>query len=188
MVAKRFSKYRMFVPRYRTKAFIAETGDTGNTVSKAHALWECNRRIGRGNVIAVTVSSWRDSAGALYALNTLAALSLPQLKLVDGQKLTIGEVTCRRDMNRTGCDLTLMPPEAFQPEPILYMPLPQDAAAAVGYSSPVAMGKSSTSAAKVGGGSITITARAVPETPGRTDRASIRFRRVQRRMPVPLTG
>jgi len=120
------------MPRYRPKAFIAETGDAGDVVSSAHALWECNRRIGRGNLVTVTASTWRDSAGALYRPNTLAALSLPQLKLIDGQKFTIGEITYRRDMNGTGCDVTLMPPQAFQPEPILYMPLPQDAAAALG--------------------------------------------------------
>ncbi|CAG9248584.1 Mu-like prophage tail protein gpP [Burkholderia diffusa] len=119
-------------PRYRPKAFIAETGDAGASVSNAHALWECNRRIGRGNVITVTASSWRDSAGVLYTPNTLAALSLSRLKLLDGQKFTIGEVTYRRDMGGTGCDLTLMPPQAFQPEPILYLPLPADAAAALG--------------------------------------------------------
>ncbi|CAG9250176.1 Prophage tail gpP-like protein [Burkholderia diffusa] len=118
-------------PRYRPKAFVADTGDAGASVSNAHALWECNRRIGRGNVVTVTVSSWRDSAGALYAPNTLAALSLSRLKLIDGQKFIIGEVTYRRDMGGTGCDLTLMLPQAFQPEPILYLPLPADAAAAL---------------------------------------------------------
>lgn len=107
------------VPRYRPKAFIAETNDAGATVSNQHAQWECNRRVGRGNVVTVTASSWRDSAGRLYAPNTLAALSLPQLKLIDGQKFTIGEVTYRRDMSGTACDVSLMPPQAFQPEPIL---------------------------------------------------------------------
>ncbi|WP_434115852.1 phage baseplate assembly protein [Paraburkholderia caffeinilytica] len=120
------------MPRYRPKAFIAETGDAGASVSKAHALWECNRRIGRGNLVTVAASGWRDSAGTLYTPNTLAALSLPQLKLLDGQKFLIGEVTYRRDMNGSGCDITLMLPQAFQPEPILYMPLAQDAAAALG--------------------------------------------------------
>ncbi|WP_277187687.1 phage baseplate assembly protein [Caballeronia sp. BR00000012568055] len=120
------------MPRYRPKAFIAETGDAGASVSKAHALWECNRRIGRGNVVTVTASTWRDSAGTLYTPNTVAALAMPQLKLIDGQRFTIGEVTYRRDMGGSGCDVTLMPPDAFKPEPILYMPLPQDAAAALG--------------------------------------------------------
>ncbi|WP_233872522.1 phage baseplate assembly protein [Paraburkholderia adhaesiva] len=155
-ISQRFSEYRVYLvgtglftdagqqpldeytvndttmPRYRPRAFIAETGDAGATVSNQHALWECNRRIGRGNVVTVTGSTWRDSAGALYMPNTLAALHMSQLKLIDGQKFTIGEVTYRRDMNGTGCDITLMPPQAFQPEPILYMPLPQDAAAALG--------------------------------------------------------
>lgn len=130
-----FSEYTVsddLVPRYRPKAFIALMGDAGDTVSTAHALWECNRRIGRGNVVTVTASGWRDSAGALYAPNTLAALSMPQLKLIDGQKFCIAEVTYRRDMGGTGCDLTLMPPQGFQPEPILYLPAPADALAALG--------------------------------------------------------
>lgn len=55
---------------------------------------------------------------------------MPQLKLIDGQKVCIGEVTYLCDMNGSGCDFTLMPTLAFQPEPILYMPLPQDADAA----------------------------------------------------------
>ncbi|MEX3690826.1 phage baseplate assembly protein [Paraburkholderia sp. BR14263] len=117
--------------RYRPKAFIAQNGDAGAVVSNAHALWECNRRIGRGNVITVTTSSWRDSAGSLYTPNTLAPLSLPTLKVIDGSKWTIGEVTYRRDMGGTACELALMPPQAFQPEPILYMPLPADAAPAL---------------------------------------------------------
>jgi prophage tail gpP-like protein len=120
------------VTRFRPTAFIAQTDDAGATVSNQHALWECNRRIGRGNVVTVTTSSWRDAAGALYEPNTLAALSLPQLKLIDGQKFIIGELTYRRDMNGSGCDLILMLPQAFQPEPILYLPLAADAAAAMG--------------------------------------------------------
>jgi prophage tail gpP-like protein len=82
--------------------------------------------------VGVTTSSWRDRAGALYTPNTLAALSMPQIKLIGGQKFSIGEVTYRRDMNGSACDLTLMLPQAFQPEPVLYMPLPQDVSAALG--------------------------------------------------------
>lgn len=62
------------VPRCRPKAFIAQTGDAGDTVSKNHALWECNRRIGRGNVVAVTASRWRGRAlHAEHAGGTLNA-------------------------------------------------------------------------------------------------------------------
>jgi prophage tail gpP-like protein len=118
---------RMQALRFRPVAFIAQNGDAGETVSKAHALWECNRRYGRGNKVTLTTSSWRDSAGALYMPNTQAPVWLSQLKIVDGTLLTIGEVTYRRGASGTGCDLTLMPPEAFLPEPILYQPGPLDA-------------------------------------------------------------
>lgn len=116
-------------PRFRPKAFIAQNGDAGAEVSKAHALWECNRRIGRGNVITVETDSWRDSAGRLYTPNTQAPLWLAQLKVPDAALWTIGEVTYRRGSGGTHCELTLMPPQAFIPEPILYLPLPADAAA-----------------------------------------------------------
>lgn len=121
------------MPRYRPKAFIAQNGDAGAEVSNAHALWECNRRIGRGNVITVTASTWRDGAGALYAPNTQAPLWLAELKVPEGALWSIGEVTYRRggggNSEGTHCELTLMPPQAFLPEPILYLPLPADAAA-----------------------------------------------------------
>ncbi|MBB5510471.1 hypothetical protein [Paraburkholderia atlantica] len=58
------------MPRFRPKAFIAQNGDAGAEVSNAQALWECNRRIGRGNVLSVTAMSWRDSDGVLYRPNT----------------------------------------------------------------------------------------------------------------------
>lgn len=156
-ISQRFSEYRVYLigtgifneigqqpfteypindptmPRFRPKAFIAQNGDAGAVVSNAHARWGCNRRIGRGTVVTVTTSSWRDSDGALYVPNTLTALSLPQLKLIDGPKWTIGEVTWRRDMGSgTASELTLMPPDAFRPEPILNLIGPTDAMTALG--------------------------------------------------------
>jgi prophage tail gpP-like protein len=63
------------MPRFRPTAFIAQNGDAGADVSNAHALWECNRRIGRGNLFPITTSSWRDSDDPLYVPNTPASLS-----------------------------------------------------------------------------------------------------------------
>jgi len=117
------------ITRFRPKAFIAQSGDPGAAVSNAHAQWECNRRIGRGNVVAITTDSWRDDSGALYAPNTRTNLDAPDVKVQPGQAWLISEVTLRRGLDGTHADLTLMPPQAFAPEPILYLPVAADVAA-----------------------------------------------------------
>jgi len=117
------------VTRFRPKAFIAQSGDPGAAVSNAHAQWECNRRIGRGNMLVITTDSWRDEGGELYAPNTLVSVDLPELKVQPGQDWLVSEVTLRRGMDGTHADLFLMPPQAFAPEPILYLPIAADVAA-----------------------------------------------------------
>jgi len=118
------------VPRFRPKALLAIYGDAGEVVTRARALWECNRRYGRGNVLSLTTDSWRDVNGKLYEPNTITPLALPSIH-VPSASWAIGEVTYRRDESGTHCDLSIMPPEAFMPEPILYYPLPPDAGAAL---------------------------------------------------------
>ena len=117
------------VTRFRPKAFIAQSGDPGATVSNAHAQWECNRRIGRGNLVAVTTDSWRDETGKLYTPNTRVSLEAPTLKVQPGQDWLISEVSLRRGLDGRHADLLLMPPQAFSPEPILYLPVAADVAA-----------------------------------------------------------
>ena len=117
------------VTRFRPKAFIALSGDPGATVSNAHAQWECNRRVGRGNLVAVTTDSWRDEAGKLYTPNTRVSFESPTLKVQPGQDWLISEVTLRRGLDGRHADLLLMPPQAFAPEPILYLPVAADVAA-----------------------------------------------------------
>lgn len=120
------------ITRFRQKAFIAQSGDPGAAVSNAHAQWECNRRIGRGNVIAITTDSWRDDSGNLYAPNMLVSVDIPELKVQAGQPWLVSEVTLRRGMDGTHADLVLMPPQAFSPEPILFLPIAADVAAGLG--------------------------------------------------------
>lgn len=109
------------VKRRRLKAIIAESGYGGVDVCKKRALWEIARRKGRGLAVRLTADSWRDSAGKLWAPNTLAVVDAPSLKL-NAVELCIGEVTYRRDEQGTRAELTLMPPDAFKPEPVLLAP------------------------------------------------------------------
>jgi prophage tail gpP-like protein len=108
------------VRRYRPKVMIAETGGVEwENVAKARTSWESARRYGRSFTVRLTTDSWRDKAGLLYEPNTLVALDLPTLKIVD-QRWSISEVTYRRDGTGTHCDLMIMPPEAFKPAPTLF--------------------------------------------------------------------
>lgn len=109
------------VPRHRRRVIITEAPAGGQDVAKQRANWEAARRYGRSFAVTLTTDSWRDSIGMLYTPNTLATLSLPNLK-VDGELWTISEVTYARGAGGTKALLTLMPPEAFEPQPVLLQP------------------------------------------------------------------
>ncbi|GBQ32300.1 phage tail protein [Gluconacetobacter azotocaptans] len=102
-----------------------EAGDDANyDYAKRRVQWESNRRYGRSQVIELTCDSWRDGQGNLWAPNTVAQVSLKALKR-DGIERLIVELVFRRDEGGTHCDVTLMPPEAMTPEPIL-LPVQQN--------------------------------------------------------------
>jgi prophage tail gpP-like protein len=106
------------VPRTRIMALVSESGFGGQQVGIARGQWEAATRAGRGKQLKVTTDTWRDSAGALYEPNTLIEVDIPALKIT-AQTWIIGEVTYRKDETGTHCDLTIMPPDAFEVEPIL---------------------------------------------------------------------
>lgn len=107
------------VPRHRRKVLIAESGDSGFDVLKRRANWEVARRSGRSRRLQVRTDGWRDSAGKLYAPNSLVPVDFPALKLAPTTWL-ISEVTYKRDgQSGTTCELVIMPPDAFIPQPML---------------------------------------------------------------------
>ena len=117
------------VPRFRKLDVIAEAGGGGLDVAIKRGLWEVARRFGRSFVVQVTCDTWRDSAGVLWTPNTVAPVALPALKFVEST-LLIGQVEYRRNgAEGTTTTVTLMPPEAFQPQPILLQPTRPDAPA-----------------------------------------------------------
>lgn len=120
------------VRRHRRKIIIAEHGDSGFDVAKRRADWEVARRSGRSRQLNITTDGWRDSAGVLYAPNTLVPVDFPALKL-PSNKWLISEVTYKRDgQSGTTCDLVIMPPEAFLPQPTLLFPVYADVPAGPG--------------------------------------------------------
>ena len=113
------------INRHRRRVIVAEGGDAGAQVAQQRAAWECNRRFGRSAVLRLTTDSWRDSAGMLYRPNTLVDFDLPTLK-VKRTSWLISEVTYRRDERGTACDLVIMHPNAFLPQPVLLQPAAAD--------------------------------------------------------------
>lgn len=110
------------VPRHRLRYIIAENGGNPQDVALARGQWEARRRAGRAFQLRVTTDSWRDAAGTLWTPNTLVPVSLPSLKITN-KVWVIGEVTYKRDgQSGTTAELLIMPPDAFQPEPILLLP------------------------------------------------------------------
>lgn len=111
------------VPRNRKRIIIAEAGEAGWDVGKQRADWEVARRAGRSEVVRVVVDNWRDVDGNLWEPNRLVDILIPTLKVANGADgavmYLIAEVTFHLDEGGTHAELTLMPPEAFIPQPIL---------------------------------------------------------------------
>jgi prophage tail gpP-like protein len=113
------------VRRNRKMMIVAEYGDSGADVALRRAQWEAARRVGRANCLQLTADSWRDASGKLWEPNTLVPLQLPSLKVV-GQSWLISEVTYKRGEQGTTADLTIMPREAFLPQPVVLNPTAQE--------------------------------------------------------------
>jgi prophage tail gpP-like protein len=114
------------VPRHRRRIIIAEnTSAVGVQITAQRAVWEMNRRTARSASVTVTTDSWRDASGALWKPNTLCHVELPSVKVATAD-LLIGSVTYRLDQSGTHADLTLMPPDAFKPEPYFLQPQTAD--------------------------------------------------------------
>ncbi len=110
------------VMRHRRRYIIAENGDTaGADVALRRGAWEASRRAGRSFQLRLTTDNWRDSSGTLWTPNMLVALELPSLKIVSAEWL-ISEVSFKRDESGTTAELVIMPPEAFNIEPLLLFP------------------------------------------------------------------
>ena len=107
---------------FRPHAIISEQVDQDTDFANLRATWEMNRRNGRSRAITLTTDTWRDSAGTLWQPNALVMVDMPVLKITN-QQWCIGEVTYRRDESGTHADLTLMPPQAYQPEPFNLQPV-----------------------------------------------------------------
>lgn len=104
------------VGRHRPLLLVAETGGT-TASARERATWEANVRIGRSASIDITVAGWRQRpGGALWKPNLLVPTKSPWLR-INGDML-IRQVNY--GMDKSGgqvCQLSLVSPQAFAPEP-----------------------------------------------------------------------
>lgn len=101
------------ITRHRVLHIVNEAGSTGFDQNQQRAEWEYRRRAGRSSQLHVITDGWRDQDGVLWSPNTLVALNLPSMSIVDKSWL-IADVTYLRDEQRgTCCELRIMPSEAF---------------------------------------------------------------------------
>lgn len=113
------------VKRHRLKYFVAESGSAGHDISLKRAKWQAARNLGRAWTLTVRADSWRDKAGKLWEPNTLVPVNFPSIR-VTSKELCIGSVTFRRDERGTSAELTLMPRDAFLPQPVNLLPILRD--------------------------------------------------------------
>lgn len=104
------------IGRYRPIVVMAETGATNGSAAE-RATWEANVRLGRSATASVTIRGWRQGlAGPLWKPNLLVGVKSSFLRM-DGDML-IRQVTYKRSgSSGTECELSLISPQAFSPEP-----------------------------------------------------------------------
>jgi prophage tail gpP-like protein len=116
-----FPKMTNGQPRTRNLIILSEQTSNLPTLAQQRVQWDMARRVGRSQRVNVTCDSWRDSAGTLWAINSLATINMPMLGLTNKTWL-ISEVTFLRNSDGTTADVTLMPKTAFVPEPTILQP------------------------------------------------------------------
>lgn len=114
--------YLQNLGRHRTRIIPWEPDDqldaAGVSYSNRRALWEASRRFGRGNLITIGVTGWRDGAGKLWMPNTVVNVNAPACKV--NRDLVISEVAWERGPEKgTTATLTCMPKEGLQPQPFV---------------------------------------------------------------------
>ncbi len=108
----------------RIRIIVSEQGFAGLDLSIRRANWEKARRMGRSYAVTVTTDTWRDRSGNLWEPNATVTLDLPALKVPSNLEWVISEVNYLQDITRgTVAEVTIMPHDAFNPEPINLFPI-----------------------------------------------------------------
>jgi prophage tail gpP-like protein len=105
------------VPRYRPRESMAG-GQMDDADAAAYAQWEALHYAGESTLADITVVGWTDAAGNPWRKNVLIGVTAPRLAL-DRQLLIAGVEFTLDETRGKRTKLSLAPPEAFTPEPIV---------------------------------------------------------------------
>lgn len=104
------------VTRYRPMQILAEDS-ADHKSALARARFEANVRAARSQSVNVRVQGWRQTEGGpLWSPNRLVAIKSDTLKI--NQDMLISQVINTKDGGGTISELTLLPPAAFDVEPV----------------------------------------------------------------------
>lgn len=120
VTGKAYDQGMQSLGRYRLQIIPWEWPDTDGSYSMKRALWQAARNWGRGQMVRITVTGWRDANDQLWTPNTIVSIACPTLKIQDDY--IISEVTWMRGERGTQTLLTCMLPEGLTPEPFLPQP------------------------------------------------------------------
>jgi prophage tail gpP-like protein len=93
---------------------MAET-PSDTALATKRARWRALRNYGQSTRANITALGWRQDDGNLWDTNLLVPVKSPML--VIDKSLLIGQMRFTLDENGRRTELTLMPPEAYQPAP-----------------------------------------------------------------------
>jgi prophage tail gpP-like protein len=109
------------VPRNRLLMIPTDLPGPNGLYAQQRANWEVARRYGRSRQVQITVTGFRDSAGALWEVNTVVNIRALSLKIIS-EDMVIARVEFVLDERGSRTTLTCMPRAGLVPQP--FMPGP----------------------------------------------------------------
>ena len=130
--------------RKRYLVFISNQYEANRDIIQLRANWEASRRAGRSKSVTVTVDSWFDTSGNLWAPNSLVSINLPRANLPKVEWIIAHVSFALNPSTGTTASVTCYPAAAFSLEPFPLVPVGADIAraeAGFGNSQPVRDGR-----------------------------------------------
>ncbi|MDU9391535.1 phage baseplate assembly protein [Pseudomonas sp. zfem002] len=94
---------------------IHESGQMTPDLAQARANWERGNRMGKALTLNYKVQGWRQSNGALWLANMIVRVVDPLVGI--DRDMLISEIEYVLDESGTVANITVAPPDAFDPEP-----------------------------------------------------------------------
>jgi prophage tail gpP-like protein len=107
----------MSVRRGERTLLVRAEGNATTAQAKTRAEWEATTRFARADEATITVQGWTQDSGALWPVNALVRVRAPGLRMNGFLLITRTRFSLDESGFRT--ELSLKPPNAFLPEPVI---------------------------------------------------------------------